>query len=108
MVRKFSSDKEKSSILIEVEDKKILYDIIKSGCIEIGWKKHKIKKFNNNKPIRCFNCRKFGHFARLCINKVICPRCTQNHSLKNFSSIALKCANCNENREAKVKYVKPV
>lgn len=43
---------------------------------------------------RCFHCNEFGHTHRVCKNKLCCPRCGQEHELKNCTVMNLKCPNC--------------
>lgn len=35
----------------------------------------KVKEYRQLTPIRCFNCQKFGHFARICRSKTACGSC---------------------------------
>jgi len=44
--------------------------------------------------IRCYNCKKFGHTARVCTAKRCCINCADNHLADGFCSEATKCANC--------------
>ncbi len=41
---------------------------------------------------RCFNCNRFGHIAKNCVNTVICVKCGQSHTGKCISPI--NCSNC--------------
>lgn len=51
---------------------------------------------------RCFKCSGFHHFSNSCTNEVHCPRCSDNHLVKDCKASALKCINCiNYNVEKK-------
>lgn len=44
---------------------------------------------------RCFKCSGFHHFADKCTsNEFVCPRCAQNHPVKECKSDVLCCVNC--------------
>ena len=53
--------------------------------------------FEKPRAIRCFNCQKLGHSAKLCNRETKCSRCGENgHSSDNCDdSKEIKCANCN-------------
>ena len=61
-----------------------------------------VQIFNNKykceiyrKPvIRCFNCQRFGHIARNCINKTTCHHCGEHHYQTNYCRKNLFCINC--------------
>jgi len=50
--------------------------------------------------IRCYNCQKFGHTARVCTAKRCCINCADNHLADGFCSEATKCANCQGSHRA--------
>lgn len=43
---------------------------------------------------RCYKCNGFGHSSRVCTVKVCCPRCSEEHEVKDCSAANLKCINC--------------
>jgi hypothetical protein len=46
-------------------------------------------------PLRCFNCCRFGHTAKICKQKATCSKCSGlNHQHNNCQKDALKCVNC--------------
>ena len=46
---------------------------------------------------RCYNCQKFGHYAKDCTNEYVCGKCSENHLTKDCVSAVLKCSNCVQN-----------
>ena len=47
------------------------------------------------KPMRCFNCQKFGHIAKFCKEKRRCARCTGDHEYGDCGEeTKLKCCSC--------------
>lgn len=44
--------------------------------------------------IRCFNCCGYHHVSVGCKNKLVCPRCAGEHTVKDCRSTSLKCINC--------------
>ena len=46
------------------------------------------------KPLRCFNCQKFGHGSGSCRMKIVCYRCGQGDHGGEGCTDAHKCANC--------------
>lgn len=60
----------------------------------IGWQSCGIKDFNP--LVRCYKCQSFGHVAKHCRGKTVCPQCAEPHELsecKNKTKYP-KCANC--------------
>jgi len=45
------------------------------------------------KPLRCFNCNRFGHVASNCRGKKCCSNCAREHEWKECSG-PVKCQNC--------------
>lgn len=43
---------------------------------------------------RCYNCSGLNHMSKGCRLKVVCPKCSGNHPIKDCSSEAAKCVNC--------------
>jgi len=47
------------------------------------------------KPLRCYNCNKFGHISSNCKSKKTCSTCAaEGHCFKDCSSNEFKCINC--------------
>lgn len=60
----------------------------------IGWQSCRVKDYN---PVfRCYHCQAFGHIAKHCKNKQVCPHCAGGHDLKNCrrKDSGPRCANC--------------
>lgn len=43
---------------------------------------------------RCFKCNGYNHSAKFCKNEFSCPRCGENHEVKDCQSRDLRCVNC--------------
>lgn len=71
----------------------------------LGRVRHQVIPFRH-RPIQCYNCGGFGHYAVSCNRAAACSRCAEPHPLTDFknnkkcSSTALKCVNCGEAHEA--------
>lgn len=48
---------------------------------------------------RCYNCSGLNHMSRGCRLKPVCPRCSEEHSIKDCQSDNMKCANCIKHNE---------
>ena len=69
------------------------YDkIIKVGNVFIGYDACTV--FDGVEVSRCFNCNEFNHSSKSCTKPPCCPRCSQNHLVKDCTSQTLKCSNC--------------
>ena len=76
----------------------------KEKIVVINRQRYIMEKFNYQpRLIRCFNCHKFGHVARLCrLEGTICGKCTSNeHKTKDCTSRIpqYKCFLCDGNHE---------
>lgn len=68
--------------------------IRRNDRIYVGWQSCRIKDYNP--LVRCYKCQSFGHVAKYCKNKVVCPHCAEGHEgkeCKNKNRPA-RCANC--------------
>lgn len=88
----FQDRKKNRNLILEMSSgarKKILERKLKIGWNMCGWDDY-------IKVGRCFKCCKFNHRAQDCNGELTCPKCTQNHSLKECkaSKEEYKCINC--------------
>jgi hypothetical protein len=68
---------------------------------------HRTKQYIPN-PIRCANCQRYGHPAKVCRSYPRCPRCSGSHTFqncpdKNSTEFTPRCVNCNEDHSAAYK-----
>lgn len=69
------------------------YDrIMKVGNVFVGYDSCQV--YDAISVLRCFKCNDFGHVSKYCSGLQICPRCTENHAVKDCKSNTLKCSNC--------------
>lgn len=73
------------------------------GCIEVEWEKHQ----KEVKVLQCYRCQGFGHLSTRCNYAYTCVKCAGDHGPancrrhgKDSKSVALKCANCDEDHAA--------
>lgn len=66
--------------------------IILNRKLKIGW--NMCNSDDYIKVTRCFKCSKYNHRATECRGEQTCPRCSENHSLKECKAEQLKCINC--------------
>lgn len=93
VVKKYSKRNKKNStnIVIEVEPD-IHVNILKTGKINIGWKKCVTYEYFD--ITRCFNCAGYNHKANKCTNNTACFKCGENHKTDKCRSDIIKCINC--------------
>ena len=61
--------------------------------VRVGYLLFKVKSYIP-KPLRCFNCNRFGHVASNCRGKQRCSTCGGEHVWKECSATVKKCPNC--------------
>lgn len=72
---------------------KLTYEkLMSSGFIFVGYDYCNV--YDALDLLRCYNCNKYGHSSKACKNKICCPRCSGEHSVKECKSTELKCSNC--------------
>nr|CAI5858938.1 unnamed protein product [Callosobruchus analis] len=87
----FKRDNQKFQVIVQV-DKASYEKILKAGNVFIGLDSCKI--FDAVQVSRCFNCNGFNHSSKFCKKERSCPRCGENHAVKDCKSVTLKCVNC--------------
>lgn len=92
VIKKFKVIKNKFDILLEFDSDSYM-KIKAKEKINIGWSRcYYVEDYS---IIRCYKCSKYGHQAKECKGDAeICPKCAQNHSIKNCNSDQLCCINC--------------
>lgn len=50
--------------------------------------------------LRCYNCLRFGHTAKLCKSKIRCPLCTEEHTKGECTSTKPICVHCKGHHSA--------
>lgn len=70
------------------------YNSVMLRCkLKIGWDICSV--FEQLNVLRCYKCNAFGHTAADCNEtQHFCPRCAENHEIKDCKSKILKCINC--------------
>lgn len=67
--------------------------IVQQGCFA-DFQHHRVTKAGR-RPIRCFNCQRFGHVASVCRSQKRCARCgNEDEEHPNQCNEPLKCCNC--------------
>lgn len=65
--------------------------------VNIGWSICKI--FNYFGIVRCYGCCRYGHMQKDCRDKKTCPKCAEEHDLKDCKSVMFKCRNCDNSNK---------
>ncbi|KAJ9156268.1 Cellular nucleic acid-binding protein [Pleurostoma richardsiae] len=69
--------------------------VFSGACRVCNKEGHMSKDCPNRGPVRCFNCHREGHSIQECPDPLVCPRCGQNHLLKECP-MPMKCRHCSE------------
>src|SRR5699024_9208737 len=77
--------------LIQV-DKQSYENLISSGGLFVGYDCCTV--FDALEVMRCFTCSGYGHTSRVCKSKRFCPKCSEEHDIKDCKAVTLKCINC--------------
>lgn len=76
------------SVMLEFEDE------ILPNKVTLGYMTYNVREFVP-KPMRCFNCQRFGHSASTCKRKRRCARCGEDRDYEQCrKEIQPKCCNC--------------
>lgn len=63
----------------------------------LGMTKCKMKIYDS--VTQCYNCQRFGHTARTCIDgQPRCRMCSERHDSRTCKSLTVKCPNCHSNK----------
>ena len=65
--------------------------------VKIGWQLYRCEASREPPHVmQCFKCQQFGHSAKECRNATRCLRCSQEHSVKEYTvqKENAKCSNC--------------
>lgn len=83
-----------SSLIIETPCASMANEIIQLGLIE----DHELKLCElfdvRGRPVQCFRCYGYGHFAASCRNATKCGHCAGAHKTDSCGSNEVKCAGC--------------
>lgn len=79
------------SVIAEVDSTTFVH-LVNKERINIGWDRCYVHEVHN--ITRCYNCSGFYHKAKECKNKLACPKCSGEHTLKDCTSSQAECINC--------------
>ncbi|MPC12347.1 hypothetical protein E2C01_005035 [Portunus trituberculatus] len=93
--------------VIATRQMEIEHEGLLPGKLDLGiWGVFYIRPFSKE-PLRCYNCRAFGHSISQCKNAVRCGICSESHNTqeclekyKAKQETTSKCPNCQGNRHA--------
>lgn len=81
-------EKDSETVLFEFDEDNIPKKVF------LGFLSYPVREFVP-KPLRCFNCQRFGHIARNCKEQRRCARCGGDHEYgKCGTGVQPKCCNC--------------
>lgn len=64
--------------------------------IKLGFMSYNIEPYYPP-PLRCFNCKKYGHSTITCRNSTVCGRCGGDHNDSECANTNYRCTNCGQN-----------
>lgn len=82
--------KDSESIVLEFEEE------VLPKKVTMGFFSYSVREFVP-KPMRCYNCQRFGHTAKTCNSKRRCARCGEDHEYGQCKHEQPKCCNCGGN-----------
>lgn len=71
--------------------------VLNASTLRVGWDYCRVTESIDF--IRCYNCSSYHHVKAECKSKTVCPKCAEDHSLKDCSSTVEKCINCIRHNE---------
>ena len=66
--------------------------VIRLDFILVGYDYCKV--YDAHELRRCFKCSEFNHSSRYCKKQRACPKCSEDHDLRDCKSEILHCMNC--------------
>ncbi|KAJ3640291.1 hypothetical protein Zmor_003600 [Zophobas morio] len=75
-------------------DRTTYENVIEADFLLIGYDYCKV--YDAHEIRRCFRCSEFNHSAKYCKKQRACPRCGEDHDLKDCTSEVLCCINCSK------------
>ena len=72
---------------------------MKKENIKIGLFKYKVERLAKS-PIRCQNCKMFGHSIKACKNSSKCAKCGKDTHEGDCENNQIKCLNCEDNHSS--------
>ena len=96
---KYRNNRLNRPIIKITSDRKIIQTWQKNG-IALNKRLYPCEPIQKDKPIRCFNCQRFGHIAKFCRSEKRCERCSQKHSILDCPNTFQKCCNCSQEHSA--------
>ena len=73
-------------------DRATYENVIKLDFILVGYDYCKV--YDAHEVRRCFKCSEFNHSSKYCKQQRACPKCSEDHDLKDCKSETLRCINC--------------
>ncbi|CAH0555186.1 unnamed protein product [Brassicogethes aeneus] len=91
ILRKTKVLNKKFKIIFEMDNDS--YNLfIERGKMNIGW--NRCMLFSDFGVIKCYNCCRYGHIAKDCSEKKVCPKCSGPHDFNECKSDVTRCTNC--------------
>ena len=84
---------------IELDSKEDYDKLLQEGTIQLGLFNYKVEKIARN-PLRCHNCKMFGHSIKVCKNSSKCAKCGNDTHEGDCENNQIKCLNCKENHSS--------
>ena len=71
----------------------LFHKLMYNKRVYIGWERYPV--YEDISIPRCFNCQGFFHKSSQCKSRKVCPRCTEEHDIKDCQNLnTKKCQNC--------------